>query len=73
LSLPEKNLKAFINGSVMELPEGTTIAGLLKILEMDSVLVAVEQNLDIVPKRIFSERTISSGDRIEIVHFVGGG
>lgn len=73
MSLLEKRLKAVINGSEMELPEGTTIAGLLKILEMDSVLVAVEQNLDIVPKRSFSERTISSGDQIEIVHFVGGG
>jgi len=73
LSLPEKKLKAVINGSEMELPEGTTIEGLLNILEMDSVLVAVEQNLDIVPKRSFRERTIASGDRIEIVHFVGGG
>ena len=73
MSLPEKKLKAVINGSEMELPEGTTIEGLLNILEMDSVLVAVEQNLDIVPKRSFRERTIASGDRIEIVHFVGGG
>ncbi|PWT92907.1 MAG: thiamine biosynthesis protein ThiS [Acidobacteria bacterium] len=57
----------------MELPEGSTISDLLKILEIDTVLVAVERNLEIVPKSNFLQQKIGAGDRIEIVHFVGGG
>ncbi len=57
----------------MELPYGITIETLLLELELDSRLVAVEQNLEIVPKAIYGERKISEGDNLEIVHFVGGG
>jgi thiamine biosynthesis protein ThiS len=62
-----------VNGSPIELPEGTTISDLLKILEIGSVPVAVEQNLEIVKKVDYTQRTIAEGDKIEIVHFVGGG
>jgi len=62
-----------VNGARMEVPSGTTVAGLLEHLEIKPVLVAVEQNLEIVPKTQFSLRKIADGDRLEIVHFVGGG
>ena len=57
----------------MELQNGATIQNLLTQLELDYRLVAVELNLEIIPKARFAEKTISEGDTIEIVHFVGGG
>jgi len=57
----------------MELPSGITIAKLLQLLEIDSALAAVEQNREIVPRKDFADRKIGAGDKIEIVHFVGGG
>lgn len=57
----------------MELQKNITIANLLTELELEVRLVAVEQNLVIVPKSRYAEQTISDGDKIEIVHFVGGG
>ncbi len=68
-----KNLSITVNGSAMELPEGSTISDLLKFLEIDSGRVAVEQNLEIVSRDQYGSRAINAGDRIEIVHFVGGG
>ena len=57
----------------MELSDGATIENLLTQLELDARLVAVERNLEIVPKANYSAQKIASGDSIEIVHFVGGG
>jgi thiamine biosynthesis protein ThiS len=57
----------------MKLQDGSTIQNLLDQLELDFQLVAVEQNLDIIPRAQFGSRTISDGDTLEIVHFVGGG
>jgi sulfur carrier protein len=57
----------------MELQDGITIETLLAQLEIDLRLVAVEQNLEIVPKADYSTRHICEGDSIEIVQFVGGG
>ena len=57
----------------MELEDGSTIASLLKQLELDPRLVAVEINLEIAPKATYEARIIAEGDTIEIVHFVGGG
>lgn len=57
----------------MELPYGITIENLLTQLELDARLVAVEQNFEIVPKSNYGERKILEGDKLEIVHFVGGG
>ena len=57
----------------MELHHGLTIENLLAQLEIDPRLVAVEVNLEIVSKANYAMQTISEGDKIEIVHFVGGG
>jgi thiamine biosynthesis protein ThiS len=57
----------------MELQDGITIENLLAQLQIDLRLVAVEQNLEIVPKLDYSTRLICEGDSIEIVQFVGGG
>ncbi len=62
-----------MNGSAMELQDGLTIEKLLAQLELDFRLVAVEQNLMIVPRADYPEQKIKDGDSIEIVQFVGGG
>jgi len=50
-----------------------TVKELLESLDIDSKRVAVELNMEILPKADYVTRTIADGDRIEIVHFVGGG
>ncbi len=62
-----------VNGNTLQVKAGTTLVDLLQQLELDKTMVAVEQNAEIVPKTEFSRRILSPGDRVEIVHFVGGG
>ena len=50
-----------------------TVKELLESLDIDSKRVAVELNMEILPKADYMTRTIADGDKIEIVHFVGGG
>lgn len=61
-----------LNGENREI-SSTTVLGLLQSLGIDPKRVAVELNMDILPKTEYTEKTIADGDRIEIVHFVGGG
>jgi thiamine biosynthesis protein ThiS len=63
-----------VNGSAREIPAGSTIADLLATIGIDPRMVVVEHNGEIVRDRAsFATRPLSSSDRIEIVHFVGGG
>jgi len=61
-----------INGEFREVSQ-KTILGLMESLGIDPKRVAVELNMDILPKAEYAEKTIADGDKIEIVHFVGGG
>jgi sulfur carrier protein len=49
------------------------LSGLLAALELDARKVAIERNLEIVPRSLFAATALADGDRIEIVHFIGGG
>ena len=51
----------------------TTILALVQELGLDVRKVAVERNLEIVPKSLHAETPVAEGDRIEVVQFVGGG
>lgn len=62
-----------LNGKVQEVPEGLTLEGLLGWLKLPSDRVAVERNLEIVPRPRWAETPIQADDRLEVVHFVGGG
>ncbi|MGH9747760.1 MAG: sulfur carrier protein ThiS [Candidatus Acidiferrales bacterium] len=62
-----------INGEAREIPEGLTVAALLAHLEMKSERVAIERNLDILPRDRWQQTSVQPNDRFEIVHFVGGG
>jgi thiamine biosynthesis protein ThiS len=66
-------LRIEVNGKHREVAEGRTVAGLLKDLELDGRLVVVELNRQIVRRTETEDVTLKDGDRIEIVHFVGGG
>jgi thiamine biosynthesis protein ThiS len=66
-------MRITINGKDETAREGTTVAALLAQLNLAPIRVAVEINEDLVPRRQFDDRMVQSGDRIEIVTFVGGG
>jgi sulfur carrier protein len=62
-----------LNGERFELDQPISVAALLIKLEIDPRRVAVEHNLAIVKRHRYPEVTVSEGDRVEIVNFVGGG
>jgi len=62
-----------INGELREVPGGLNVTGLLAHLGISSSRVAIERNRDILPKTQWDQTKVSSGDRYEIVHLVGGG
>jgi thiazole synthase len=62
-----------LNGDPHRVAPGTNVQGLLASLGLDGLKVAVERNLEIVPRSTFEAVELSDGDRLEIVHFVGGG
>lgn len=62
-----------INGESRRLDGVADVAGLVASLGLDGRKVAVELNLEIVPRSTYAATVLSDGDRIEIVHFIGGG
>jgi thiamine biosynthesis protein ThiS len=62
-----------INGEEKEFPEGLTLAALLAQLGMKADRIAVELNLEIVARANWDSIFLKTGDKLEIVHFVGGG
>ena len=56
-----------------DLPDGLTVEGLLAHLGLPPRKVAVERNREVVPKSTFGEAELCEGDRLEIIHFIGGG
>jgi thiamine biosynthesis protein ThiS len=62
-----------LNGEAREVPEGLTLAELLAWLKLPADRLAVERNREIVPRSRWQETPVQSQDRLEVVHFVGGG
>ena len=67
------NLSIRINGEHRRVPGGTSVAEMVSLLGLDPARVAVERNLEIVPRGTLGEVCVEDGDDYEIVHFVGGG
>lgn len=61
------------NGKPHEVPEGNTILDLLKKFELTEQRIAIEMNRKIIPKSIYHQTTLQPGDKVEIVHAIGGG
>ena len=55
------------------LPAPATVADLLQRIGLDTRKVAVERNLEIVPRSTYAATALAAGDQLEIVHFIGGG
>ena len=62
-----------INGEHRRVAEGISIADLVGELGFDPLRVAVERNLEVVPRSTLSTVAVQDGDDLEIVRFVGGG
>lgn len=62
-----------LNGEAKTFPPETTIASLVDQLALDGKKIAVERNLAIVSKSCYMQTRLEDGDRVEIIHFVGGG
>jgi thiamine biosynthesis protein ThiS len=62
-----------VNGNVREVATGTSIAALLAELNLEPAQVAVEVNLQLIPRVRHAEHRLEPGDRLEVVTLVGGG
>ena len=68
-----KKISITVNGEPRRIPTDATITQLLEQLELVGGRIAVERNREIVPRSRFAAEMLRAGDRLEIVHFVGGG
>ena len=62
-----------VNGEHRRVPGGISVAQMVNELGLDPLRVAVERNLEIVPRSSLGQVCVEDGDDFEIVHFVGGG
>jgi len=62
-----------LNGERCELPEGMNVPAMLAHLGLNAARVAIERNLEILPRGQWASTAVAEGDRYEIVQFVGGG
>jgi thiamine biosynthesis protein ThiS len=69
----ETTFSIVVNGERYAAKTGATVTDLLRELGLDSGRVAIERNLEILPRPKWIETTVEPGDRYEIVQFVGGG
>ena len=62
-----------LNGEKFTLETGSNIVNLVDKLDLNADKLAIERNLEIVPKSKFAMTIIEEGDKLELVHFIGGG
>ena len=63
----------FINGEARELDGVSTLAGLLDALDLPKQRVAIELNKHVIRKQEWESTSVADNDKVEVVHFVGGG
>jgi sulfur carrier protein len=66
-------MRLVVNGEEKEVEQSTTVKQLLLLLGLGDTLVAVERNEEVVPRAVHESTELADGDRVEVVHFVGGG
>ncbi|MEJ2480509.1 MAG: sulfur carrier protein ThiS [Acidihalobacter sp.] len=62
-----------LNGQAREVPEAITARQLIAMLDLEGRRLAMEVNQEVVPRSHFDDHRLQQGDRIEIVHAIGGG
>lgn len=67
------SIRVQLNGREREVPAGLSVRALLESLALDPRLVVVERNREIVARARYDDVQVVEGDRLELVHFVGGG
>lgn len=70
---PVDEIRLTVNGKERSLPPRTSVADLLRRLDLTPGTVVVERNREIVQRELYDEVTLEEGDSLELVHFVGGG
>ena len=68
-----KKIKINLNGSSLSLPIGTTVYKVLKKIKAQPSKVAIELNREIIKKKNINKIHLKNRDKLEIVHFIGGG
>lgn len=62
-----------VNGEMLKVQDGTTLRGLIEELELGEKRLAIELNLEIIPRSEHVSTVLKESDRVEIVHAIGGG
>lgn len=66
-------MKVVVNGLEREVKENISLSGLLENLDLPVIRIAVELNQTVVRRQSWTQITLKENDKIEVVHFVGGG
>ena len=69
----KKKIKIKINGKIIKIDDKTKISDLIKNLKVPLKKVAIELNREIIDKKNLNKINLKANDKIEIVHFIGGG
>ena len=66
-------MEIIVNGESREVPEGYRADQLVEALGLKGRRVAMEVNLEVVPRSLYEQKIFAEGDRVEIVYAIGGG
>lgn len=66
-------MKIIVNEKPLEVAEGLSAAGLIELLDLSGQRLALEVNEEIVPRSTFATHRLQTGDRVEVIHAIGGG
>ncbi|GAB7058043.1 MULTISPECIES: sulfur carrier protein ThiS [Paenibacillus] len=66
-------MRLIVNGEPREMDNVSTVAEMLAAFKLENKILVVELNKEIIERGTYNETRLNDGDRVEIVHFVGGG
>lgn len=66
-------MRIIVNGEPTDVPDGSTAAELVRILNLVDQRIAMEVNLEIVPRGAYDAHVFHPGDKVEVVRAIGGG
>ena len=69
----ERTIQIQLNGATIEVEQGISLGDLVDSRGLERRMIAVEYNTEIIPRYDYDDTTIRAGDRLEVVHMVGGG